>query len=62
MFRNNQKKIKIKELINFAECYFKVHTDSKYRKAPKKIVEEYLANPKFRYGKKETKNYTKGVK
>ena len=62
VFRTNKSKIKIKELIEFSNSYFKYHTDAKFRKSPKKIIEEYLNNPKFRYGQEETKNYTKGVK
>ena len=54
--------LKIKELIEFSNSYFKINTDAKFRKSPKKIIEEYLNNPKFRYGQEETRNYTKGVK
>lgn len=62
IFRTKKASIKIKDLIDFSNSYFKYNTDSKFRKSPKKIVEDYLENPTFRFGKKEVKNYTKGVK
>ena len=36
--------------------------DTDFWKSPKKLVEEYIFEPKFRYGEEKTKNYTKGVK
>ncbi len=62
IFRLKKKKINTTELISYVESYFKNHEDSNFWKSPKRLVEEYLKDPKFRYGKEQINNYTKGVK
>ena len=62
IFRQKKSKINISELIAYCTRYFKYVEDSDFWKSPKKLVEEYIFEPKFRYGEEKSKNYTKGVK
>ena len=62
IFRQKKTKIDIDELINYCKRYFKYVEDSNFWKSPKKLVEEYIYDPKFKYGYDKASNYTKGVK
>lgn len=59
-FRRN--KIDVDKLIEFTKSYFKNTEDPNYWKSPKKLVEEFLQDPTFRYGKDKINDYVRGVK
>jgi uncharacterized protein YdaU (DUF1376 family) len=61
-FRRNKSKIEVDGLIDYCKSYFKFHEDGDYWKSPKKLVEEYLLSPNYRFGRATVNNYTKGVK
>jgi hypothetical protein len=52
----------VDDLIRFSNSYFKHHEDPKYWKSPANLVEEFLQDPKFRYGKDKINDYIRGVK
>jgi len=57
-----QNKINVDDLIKFSNSYFKQHEDPKYWKSPANLVEEFLQDPTFRYGKDKINDYIRGVK
>ena len=59
-FRRN--KIDVKGLIAFTKSYFKFHDNPQYWKSPLKLIEEYMQDTKFRYGKDKINDYIRGVK
>ena len=59
-FRRNN--IDVDKLIEFTKSYFKNTEDPNYWKSPKKLVEEFLQDPTFRYGKDKINDYVRGVK
>ena len=62
LFRQKKNKIHIEELLAYSKRYFKFIEDSNYWKSPKRLVEEYIFEPNFRYGSDKINNYVKGVK
>ena len=61
-FRRNKSKIDVDSLIDYCKSYFKFNEDGDYWKAPKKLVEEHLLSPNYRFGREKVNDYTKGVK
>ena len=52
----------VNSLIDYCKSYFKFNEDGDYWKAPKKLVEEHLLSPNYRFGREKVNDYTKGVK
>ncbi len=62
IFRKKKSKINIDELLAYSKRYFKFMEDPNFWKSTRKLVEEYVFEPNFRYGSDKINNYTKGVK
>jgi uncharacterized protein YdaU (DUF1376 family) len=62
LFRRKKSNIVVDDLVSYCKRYFKFVEDANFWKSPKRLVDEYIFEPNFRYGSDKINNYTKGVK